>query len=157
MPFKERSLMDQRFEFCRLALTSGANLRELCRRWRPSPGTACKWPGRYRAEGLAGLRDRSRRPLSSPERTCEATEEAVLAVREANPAWGAARSARCWRRMASPIGRQPRRSPRSCAATTSWMAPGPARSGNGRVSNAPRPTATIAAIETMRPLSRAFT
>ena len=88
MPFKECSLVDQRFEFCRLALTPGANLRELCRRWGLSPGTAYKWLGRYRAEGLAGLRDRSRRPLSSPERTCEAMEEAVLAVREANPAWG---------------------------------------------------------------------
>ena len=34
-----------------------------------SPRTAKKWAARYRAEGAAGMRDRSSRPHSSPRRT----------------------------------------------------------------------------------------
>jgi transposase len=34
-----------------------------------SERTAAKWPGRYRAEGRAGLRDRSSAPRRSPRRT----------------------------------------------------------------------------------------
>jgi transposase InsO family protein len=44
--------------------------------------------GRYRAEGVAGLEERSRRPASSPRRTVETLEAAVLEVRAAHPAWG---------------------------------------------------------------------
>jgi hypothetical protein len=37
MPFKEMSIVMQREEFCRLALSLGANVRELCRRVGISP------------------------------------------------------------------------------------------------------------------------
>jgi transposase InsO family protein len=88
MPFKECSLMDQREEFCRLALLPGTNVRELCRRWGVSSTAGYKWLRRYRAEGAGGLADRSRRPKSSPGRTLPAMEAQVLAVRAENPAWG---------------------------------------------------------------------
>jgi transposase InsO family protein len=88
MPFQERSLMSQREEFCRLALSPGANVRQLCRRWGVSSTAAYKWLGRYAAQGREGLEDRSRRPRSSPGRTGEAMEGLVLAVRERHPAWG---------------------------------------------------------------------
>lgn len=88
MPFKECSLMDVRAEFCRLALAEGVNRRELCRRWKISPATAYKWLERYRCDGVAGLADRSRRPLASPLRTAGALEDRVLAVRSEHPAWG---------------------------------------------------------------------
>jgi transposase InsO family protein len=88
MPFKECSLMEVRAEFCRLALLEGSNRRELCRRWEISSATAYKWLERYRSEGLAGLADRSRRPLTSPLRTTGELEDRVLAVRTEHPAWG---------------------------------------------------------------------
>jgi transposase InsO family protein len=88
MPFKECSLVEARAEFCRLALAEGVNRRELCRRWKISPATAYKWLDRYRCEGLAGLADRSRRPLTSPLRTAGDLEDRVLAVRSQHPAWG---------------------------------------------------------------------
>jgi transposase InsO family protein len=88
MPFKECSLVMEREEFCRLALTEGANRRELCRRFGISPGIGYKWLDRYREAGLAGLCDRSRRPGSSPGRTAEAMEAKVVAVRGQHPAWG---------------------------------------------------------------------
>ena len=88
MPFKEFSLLDQREEFCRLALMPGTNMRELCRRWGVSSTAAYKWVRRFAATGAAGLADQSRRPLSSPKRTSAAMEERVLAVRGDHPAWG---------------------------------------------------------------------
>jgi transposase InsO family protein len=88
MPFQECSLMEVREEFCRLLLGEGVNRRELCRRWRISPATAYKWLDRYRAEGVSGLADRSRRPLTSPQRTSGALEDRVLGVRWEHPAWG---------------------------------------------------------------------
>ena len=86
MPFPEK--VEAREELCRLALTSGANRRELCRRFRIQPRILYKWLKRYLAEGVAGLSDRSCRPQHSPSRTSPEMEAAVLAVRQENPVWG---------------------------------------------------------------------
>src|SRR6185295_14377358 len=88
MPFRERSVMDDREEFCRLAQRAGANMRELCRRWGFSPDRGYVWLRRYEREGRAGLADRSRRPLSSPGRSASDIEAKVLEVRAENPTWG---------------------------------------------------------------------
>ncbi len=47
-----------------------------------SVATAYKWVRRWRAEGLAGLADRSSRPHRSPRRLPEGREQAILAFRE---------------------------------------------------------------------------
>lgn len=93
MPWREVSVMEQRREFVRLALMEGSNRRELCRRFGISPPTAYKWLERW-SEGEAGLADRSRRPHASPGRTRAELEAALLAVRDAHPAWGARKIAR---------------------------------------------------------------
>jgi transposase-like protein len=46
-----------------------------------SSSTVYKWRGRYRAEGLAGPRDRSSRPNASPNRTPADIEASVIALR----------------------------------------------------------------------------
>jgi leucine-zipper of insertion element IS481/Integrase core domain len=48
-----------------------------------SLATVYKWLGRWRAEGLAGLADRSSRPQTSPRRLPAVREEAILAYRAA--------------------------------------------------------------------------
>ena len=96
MPWSEVSIMDQRREFVRLAMQEGANRRELCRRFGIHPDTGYKWLGRWESDGE--LADRSRRPHSSPTRTDETIEARVLAVRDAHPAWGARKIARCLKR-----------------------------------------------------------
>jgi transposase-like protein len=103
MPWCEVSVVDQRREFVRLAMQEGANRRELCRRFGIHPETGYKWLGRWRAE--KDVADRSRRPHSSPQRTGSAIEERVLAVRDAHPAWGARKIARCLERegMSPPV------------------------------------------------------
>jgi transposase InsO family protein len=87
MPWREVSVMDQRREFVRLATQTGANRRELCRRFGIHPDTGYKWLARWQA--AQELADRSRRPCSSPRRTDCKLEECILAVRDAHPAWGA--------------------------------------------------------------------
>lgn len=88
MPFQECSVVSQREEFCRLASAGGSNIRELCRRFGIAPATGYVWLGRFRAEGSAGLVDRSSRPHVSPLRTDPRLEAAVLSVRAAHPVWG---------------------------------------------------------------------
>jgi len=89
MPWREQSVTDQREEFVTLARAPGANIRELCRRFRISRSNAYKWLQRYRIEGRAGLSDRSRRPLRSPGRTPASVEAEVLRIRSSsNNAWG---------------------------------------------------------------------
>lgn len=94
MPWREVSVLDQRREFVRLALGEGVNRRELCRRFGISAETGYKWLGRF-AAGDAALADRSRRPHASPRRSAADAEAAVLAVRDAHPAWGARKLAQC--------------------------------------------------------------
>ena len=89
--------MEQRREFVMLASCEGANISELSRRFGISRQTGYKWLGRY-AGGDADLADRSRRPLRQPGRTAGELEAAVLAVREAHPAWGARKIAAYLRR-----------------------------------------------------------
>jgi len=74
MPWKEVSLMSSRQEFVLLAQQEGANIRALCRQFGISPKTGYKLLQRYAALGEAGLSDRSRRPKTSPRRTCAALE-----------------------------------------------------------------------------------
>jgi transposase InsO family protein len=88
VPWQEASTVSLRLEFVTLASAEGANVREQCRRFGISPTTGYKLLARYRAAGPAGLADRSRRPRASPGRTPPAVEAAVLALRDAHPAWG---------------------------------------------------------------------
>lgn len=89
MPWREVSLMDQRMEFVRLFQLPEVNRRELCRRFGISPKTGYKWLSRAAAGDPDWAQDRSRRPRGSPKRSDAAMEAAVLAIRDAHPAWGA--------------------------------------------------------------------
>jgi transposase InsO family protein len=93
MPWQEVSVVEQRVEFVRLARMEGANRRELCRRFGIHPSTGYKW-----LERGSDLADRSRRPHSSPGRTDAAIEASILQLRDAHPAWGARKLARCLER-----------------------------------------------------------
>jgi transposase InsO family protein len=88
MPWGEVSTMSLRREFVMLAQQEGANIRELCRRYRIQPRIGYKWLGRYVQDGASGLADRSRRPHRSPHRTDEAVEAAVTGLRRQHPCWG---------------------------------------------------------------------
>lgn len=88
MAWKECDRVSQRREFVTLASKEGAKIAPLCRRFGISRRVGYKWLDRYKAQGEAGLHDRSRRPHQVRTPTSEAMEQAVLAVRAAHPAWG---------------------------------------------------------------------
>lgn len=80
--------MSSRLEFVTLALAPGANVRELCRAHGISPKTGYKLLARYQEFGREGLKDRSRRPLSSPNRSTPELEAQVVALHDSHPCWG---------------------------------------------------------------------
>ena len=88
MPWKESSKMSSRLEFVMLASAPGANVRALCRAFGVSPKTGYTWIERYKQEGPGGLGDRSRQPLSSPNRSDAQLEAQVLALHDKYPCWG---------------------------------------------------------------------
>jgi transposase InsO family protein len=98
MPWREVSVMKQRREFIELFRQEGVNRHELCRRFGISRTVAYKWLARF-AAGDGELADRSRRPHTSPSRSAPSTEELVLGVRDAHPAWGARKIGRCLERV----------------------------------------------------------
>jgi len=88
MGWQEASVVEQRFEFVTLASAQGANIADLCRRFGVSRQTGYKWLVRFRLQQKDGLSDRPRRPHTSPEKSPAEVEQAVLALRDAHPAWG---------------------------------------------------------------------
>lgn len=65
----------------RAVVDNGMTKIDAARRFNTSPKTVGKWVRRFRIEGLAGLRDRSSRPLSLPSQTPLATCDAVEVLR----------------------------------------------------------------------------
>ena len=94
MPWRTESVMDQRVEFVLRAEQEEESVAELCREYEISRPTGYLWLKRYRAVGsVMGLAEYSRRPLRSPQRTAEAVEAAVLALRD-EKGWGGPKLAR---------------------------------------------------------------
>jgi transposase InsO family protein len=67
----------------RIAVSSpGINVAAFCRSYGISRETFYYWKHRYATEGLAGLEARSRAPLTSPHRTGEDIEDAIVSIRK---------------------------------------------------------------------------
>lgn len=79
----------QRVRFVVAASQREKPLQQLCQEFGISRPTGYVWLERYREQGLAGMRERSRRPHSSPQRTVGEREQAVLELRQRYPDWGA--------------------------------------------------------------------
>jgi transposase InsO family protein len=70
-----------REEMVRAVVYGGLSIATAARQYNTTSKTVAKWVGRFRAEGVDGLRDRSSRPLSSPGQTPPATCAAVEVMR----------------------------------------------------------------------------
>jgi transposase InsO family protein len=89
MAWRSVEVEEQRIRFVVSASRSELSLTELCAEFEISRPTGYLWLERYRAGGVAGIRERSRRPQSSPRRTEEAVEQRIVALRRERPDWGA--------------------------------------------------------------------
>ena len=70
-----------REQMVRAVVFGGLTNAAAARQYNTTPKTVAKWVGRFRREGVDGLRDRSSRPLSLPSQTPQATCAAVEALR----------------------------------------------------------------------------
>lgn len=89
MPWRETSSMDQRLEFIREYRSELFTMTDLATQHGVSRKTAYKWLERYKAEGVLGLCDRSRRPHASRHATPGELVEALVELRRRRPRWGA--------------------------------------------------------------------
>jgi transposase InsO family protein len=72
-----------REQMVRAVVDEGLSKAEAARRFNTTPRTVAKWVGRFRTEGLEGLRDRSSRPHASPSQIPPAARDAVASLRRA--------------------------------------------------------------------------
>jgi transposase InsO family protein len=80
---------DQRMRFVMWASRPGTMMREACEEFQISRPTGYEWLRRYKAGGMAGVVEKSRRPLHSPTQTAVQIEERVVELRQQRPDWGA--------------------------------------------------------------------
>lgn len=89
MPWKDRSVIQERRCFIRDHMTGLESVAELCRRYRISRQTGHKWIRRFEHEGFPGLEDRSRRPKSCVHSVPEPVAKELMQARRRHPTWGA--------------------------------------------------------------------
>lgn len=97
MPWKETRKMDHRIEFAMKALSCD-NFGQLCQEYGISRKTGYKWRERFVAEGIAGMEDHSRRPLSHSEQLSESVVCEIVCLKQAHRAWGPRKIRELYRR-----------------------------------------------------------
>jgi len=88
MPWRTSTVENERARFVIEAELSDLSHAELCRRHGISRPTGYKWLKRYRAQGLAGLEDRSHATRSCPHTTSDSIVRRILEIRDKR-GWGA--------------------------------------------------------------------
>lgn len=100
MPWKETQKMDQRKEFVLRAVNS-PNFRELCQEYGISTKTGYKWRERFIEKGMAGLKERSRRPQSHADQLTEKVICEIVRLKHQHPRWGPRKIQAVYRRQQS--------------------------------------------------------
>jgi transposase InsO family protein len=88
MAWQDVAPMEERIRFVVEATREEKGITALCREFGISRKTGYTWVARYRAGGLAGCHDRSRRPRTSPTRIPVAVEALVFRERHRHRTWG---------------------------------------------------------------------
>ena len=88
MPWKVSGVLEQRKEFVRAYESGDWTMSQLCRMYGISRVSGYALLQRIRADGEAGLEDRSRAPLRHPNQTPAEMESLVLDLRREHPWWG---------------------------------------------------------------------
>lgn len=81
MPWKEVRPMDEKILFIADHLREATRFSQLCARYGISRKTGYKWIERYRAAGIEGLEERSRRPHMAPAEIPYAIRQAIIELR----------------------------------------------------------------------------
>ena len=84
----ELRLVEQRYQAVLEVLNDGATVVDVAGRYGVARQTVHGWLRSYAASGLAGLADRSSRPLSCPHQMAPEVEARIVAMRREHPGWG---------------------------------------------------------------------
>jgi hypothetical protein len=124
MPWKACHIMDERLRFV-ARLLDGERMTTLCTEFGISRKTGYKIYDRYKAFGLHGLNDRSRRAQRQANRLPLAIERAILGLKKRYPSWGAPKIREKLRPQcaADSLSRDQHR---PCGARSAWAGPTPA-------------------------------
>jgi putative transposase len=88
MAWRETCTMEERMRFVDAVVENTEPFAAICRRFGVSRRIGYKWLDRYQAEGIQGLKDRSRAPLHHPQMMTARVADLCLMVRRAHPTWG---------------------------------------------------------------------
>jgi transposase InsO family protein len=88
MPWKERSVMDERLRFV-AKLLDGESMTNVCRELGISRKTGYKIFTRYKESGFEALSDRSRRPVRYANQLPPPIESLIVTLKREKPHWGA--------------------------------------------------------------------
>lgn len=88
MAWREASVAEQRLGLVRAMGGGEESVGEICDRFGVSRKTAYKWKGRYEAEGVEGLVDRSHAPLRHGRATSAEIAQAIVNLKHERPSWG---------------------------------------------------------------------
>lgn len=80
---------EQRMRFVIAASRKEKPLRRLCQEFEISRPTGYEWLRRYQRGGYEAVKEKSRRPHHSPERTSPEIEQRIVELRQERPDWGA--------------------------------------------------------------------
>ena len=81
-------MAEQRYRAVLAVISDGRTVTDVAAAVGMSRQTLHSWLGRYEANGLEGLADRSHRPRAHPDQMPPEVEAAVLEARRAHPSWG---------------------------------------------------------------------
>ena len=115
MSLKEFSVLARRLKFAKLALKAQQSMSQLCRLFGFSRKSGYKWKARFEREGRRGLRERTRRPERSPQRTSPEWLKRIRRLRRRHRSWGS-------RKLAARLGKEyPRQKPPSARTIDKWL------------------------------------
>lgn len=88
MPWKESSTLNEREKFINSVLTERVPFSELCAQYGISRKTGYKWVERYNDDGRRGLKDQSRRPLTTVNAAGEDAIIQAINIKQKHMTWG---------------------------------------------------------------------
>ncbi len=83
----ELGVVEQRYQAV-LEVLGGVSVTDVARRYGVACQTVHTWLRRYGRDGLAGLVDRSSKPVSCPHQMPAEVEVRIVEMRRAHPGWG---------------------------------------------------------------------
>ncbi len=88
MPWAETDTMRERLKFVSSLRKYKSTFKSYCSLFGVAPKTGYKWLHQFETSGLAGLRDRSRRPRSNSRAISQVMAWRLVELRQEHPTWG---------------------------------------------------------------------